>query len=211
MLCAIQGCMNKIPPFKGRTDVPYYLATKRSLKRPWNCFLAAGSTQVELQAAACLSDYGKIQGTPSLPASPHRHKASRGKKQKPTLGRATDAVFLLEAANYYFLGTNQRVIIFLDGESFLRFCEEQHSYPLQFTRRLWTVTKGHTFQVKSVLIQDWTLQRDVLQSMKFSENRKGRTFCSTRAALQMGRGQGRKNTRRNFPDFLFLSIILPFH
>lgn len=63
-------------------------------------------------------------------------KHPEGKNKKPTLGQATDAVFLLEAANYYFLGTNQGVIIFLDGESFLRFCEEQHSYPLQFTRRL---------------------------------------------------------------------------
>lgn len=53
----------------------------------------------------------------------------------------------------------ERWSFFLDGKSFPRCCEEQHSYILQFIERWWTVTKAHSPQVKSLLLQDWFYQR----------------------------------------------------
>lgn len=110
----------------------------------------------------------------------------------------------------YFQKKSGEVIMVLDGKSFLWCCEEQHSYMLQFTERLWTVTEAHSPQVKSLLLQDWILARDLLQSITFSENKNSRTY-NMRAVYQMGRGKGRKNTNRNSHDFHFLSILLPFH
>lgn len=128
----------------------------------------------------------------------------------PLVGTGNMQCFSWRLQITIFSEQSGEVIIFLDGKSFLRCCEEQHSYILQFTERLWTVTEAHTPQVKSLLLQDWILARDLLQSITFWENKNCRTY-SNRAASWTVRGKEKENTRRNCHDFHFLSIILPFH
>lgn len=177
-------------------------------ERALNCFLASLSTRVEKQAT-CLSDRGKTRGSqPSPPTLMNQPHSTGGKTPLVRTSNKCNTSWRLQIT--IFSEQSGEVIIFLDGKSFLSCCEQQHSYRLQFTERLRTVTEAHTPQLKSLLLQDWILARDLLQSITFSENKNCRTY-SIRAVSQMGRGKGRKNTRRNCHDFNFLSIILPFH